>query len=176
MAVRRLLRYLTPYRSQFAGGLVCVVITTAIALTGPVVLRFAVDDLTREVTTGKLVMYGGLLLGIGIVSGFFRFLMRKVLIGASRHIEYDIRNDFFANLQRQPASYFQHHRTGDLMSRATSDLNAVRMMIGPAVMYSSSTVLAFVSALVLMASIDVRLTLWALVPLPLVSISVKYFG
>jgi len=176
MAVRRLLRYLTPYRSQFAGGLVCVVITTAIALTGPVILRFAVDDLTREVTTGKLVMYGGLLLSVGIVSGFFRFLMRKVLIGASRHIEYDIRNDFFANLQRQPAAYFQHHRTGDLMSRATSDLNAVRMMIGPAVMYSSSTVLAFVSALVLMTSIDLQLTLWALVPLPLVSISVKYFG
>ncbi len=176
MPVRRLLRYLHPYRSKFVSGLACVVVTTGIALTGPIVLRYAVDDLTASVTTAKLALYGGLLLLIGIASGAFRFLMRRILIGASRHIEYDIRNDFFASLQRQHAGYFQHHRTGDLMSRATNDLNAVRMMIGPAVMYASSTVLAFVSALALMASIDVRLTLWALVPLPLVSISVKYFG
>jgi len=176
MAVRRLLKYVHPYRSRFIAGLACVVLTTGIALTGPVILRYAVDDLTQSVTSLKLALYGGLLLLVGIVSGIFRFLMRRIIIGASRHIEYDIRNDFFASLQRQHAGYFQHHRTGDLMSRATNDLNAVRMMIGPAVMYSSSTILAFVSALTLMIAIDVRLTLWALLPLPLVSISVKYFG
>jgi ATP-binding cassette, subfamily B, multidrug efflux pump len=94
----------------------------------------------------------------------------------SRDIEYDMRNDFFAHLQKLPVSYFQTHRTGDLMSRATNDLNAVRMMIGPAVMYASNTVLGFVVALGLMLAIDARLTLFALIPLPFVSISVKYFG
>ncbi len=150
--------------------------TTAVALASPMVLRYAIDDLTRGVTRAKLVEYGGLLLAIGVVGGCFRFLMRRVLIGASRHIEYDMRNDFFAHLETLPLSYFQTHRTGDLMSRATNDLNAVRMMIGPSVMYSANTLLVFVAALVLMVSIDARLTLLSLIPLPFVSISVKYFG
>ena len=94
------------------------------------VLRYAIDDLMRGVTSAKLAVYGGLLLAIGLVGGYFRFLMRRILIGASRNIEYDMRNDFFAHLQTLPLSYFQTHRTGDLMSRATNDLNAVRMMIG----------------------------------------------
>ena len=102
--------------------------------------------------------------------------MRQILIGASRDIEYDIRNAFFARLQQMPLAYYQARRTGDLMSRATNDLNAVRMMIGPAVMYSANTILVFVVAIVLMLSIDARLTLMALLPLPLVSISVRYFG
>src|SRR5438128_3577790 len=140
------------------------------------VLRYAIDDLPRGVTRAKLVEYGALLLAIGLVGAVFRFLMRRILIGASRHIEYDMRNDFFAHLQKLPLAYFQAHRTGDLMSRATNDLNAVRMMIGPSVMYSANTLLTFAVALTLMISIDPRLTLWALVPLPFVSISVKYFG
>jgi ATP-binding cassette subfamily B protein len=174
--VRRLFGFLLPYRRTFALGLAYVTVTTAITLTAPVVLRSAVDDLTASVTAAKLAAYGGLLLAIGIVAGVFRFLMRRVLIGASRHIEYDMRNDVLARLQLLPARYFQTHRTGDLMSRATADLNAVRMMVGPAVMYSASTLLTFIAALALMVSIDPRLTLWALVPLPGVSISVKYFG
>ena len=87
-----------------------------------------------------------------------------------------MRNDFFAHLEKLPLSYFQAHRTGDLMSRATNDLNAVRMMVGPAVMYAADTILGFVAALSLMLSIDARLTLLSLVPLPFVSISVAYFG
>ena len=87
-----------------------------------------------------------------------------------------MRNDFFAHLEKLPLSYFQAHRTGDLMSRATNDLNAVRMMIGPSIMYSANTILVFVVALAVMVSIDARLTLWSLIPLPFVSISVKYFG
>ena len=140
------------------------------------VLRYAVDNLTRGVTRAKLLEYGLLLLAIGLVGGVFRFLMRRILMGASRQIEYDIRNDFFARLETLPLSYFQEHRTGDLMSRATNDLAAVRMMIGPSVMYSASTVLTFVVALTMMLLIDARLTLWSLIPLPLVSIWVKYFG
>jgi ATP-binding cassette subfamily B protein len=102
--------------------------------------------------------------------------MRRILTGVSRDIEYDMRNEFFAHLQTLPAQYFQTNRTGDLMSRATNDLNAVRMMIGPAVMYLSDTILAFVVALSAMLAIDWRLALVALIPMPCVSISVKYFG
>ena len=173
---RRLLGYVLRYRRDFLLGLGCVVITTSVGLAAPRVLGFAIDDLTRGVTRAKLVEYGGLLLAIGLVGGVFRFLMRRILIGASRHIEYDMRNDFFAHLETLPLAYFQAHRTGDLMSRATNDLNAVRMMIGPSIMYSASTLLVFVVALALMLSIDARLTLASLIPLPFVSISVKVFG
>jgi ATP-binding cassette subfamily B protein len=164
------------YRRDFLIGLGCVVVSTGVALTTPMVLRYAIDELTRGVTRAKLVGYGGLLLVIGVVGGAFRFLMRRVLIGTSRHIEYDLRNDFFAHLETLPPTYFQTHRTGDLMSRATNDLNAVRMVIGPALMYSANTLLVFVVALALMIAIDARLTLLSLVPLPLVSLSVRYFG
>jgi ATP-binding cassette subfamily B multidrug efflux pump len=174
--VRRLLGYVLRYRPDFAAGLACVVATTAISLASPMVLRYAIDDLTQGVTRAKLAEYGLLLLLIGVAGGFFRFLMRRLLVGASRHIEYDIRNDFFAHLERLPTAYFQAHRTGDLMSRATNDLNAVRMMIGPSVMYTADTVLRFIVAVAVMLSIDWRLTLLSLAPLPLVSVAVKYFG
>ena len=173
---RRLLPYALRCKRQFVLGLACVVVTTAVQLLSPWVLKYAIDDLNLGVTRSKLLLYAAMLLAIAIVGGSFRFLMRRILVGASRIIEYDLRNDFFAHLQRLPVAFFQDRRTGDLMSRATNDLNAVRMMIGPAVMYSASTLIVFVVALILMASIDARLTLIALVPLPFVSISVKYFG
>jgi ATP-binding cassette subfamily B multidrug efflux pump len=175
-AFRRLLPFVFRYRREFLVGLGCVVITTAIQLLSPWVLKHAIDDLNAGVTRAKLGMYAALLLGIAIVGGLFRFLMRRVIIGASRDIEYDLRNAFFERLEQMPLGYYQARRTGDLMSRATNDLNAVRMMIGPAVMYSANTILVFVVAILLMVSIDVRLTLTALLPLPLVSISVWYFG
>src|SRR5262249_30406120 len=134
------------------------------------------DDLTRSVTSRKLLLYASLTLAVAIVGGTFRFLTRRQLIGASRDFEYDLRNDFFAHLQRLSLGYYQSHRTGDLMSPPTNDLNAVRMMIGPAVMYAANTGVLFVVAIALMLSIDVKLTLIALLPLPFVSISVKYFG
>jgi ATP-binding cassette subfamily B protein len=175
-AFRRLLPFVLRYKQRFTLGLGCVVVTTAIQLLSPWVLKNAVDDLSRGVTRGKLAVYAGLLLAIAIVGGAFRYLMRRILIGASRDIEYDVRNAFFARLQQMPLAYYQARRTGDLMSRATNDLNAVRTMIGPAVMYSTNTILVFVVAIVLMASIDGYLTLVALLPLPFVTISVKYFG
>jgi ATP-binding cassette, subfamily B, multidrug efflux pump len=173
---RRLLGYARRYSREFLFGLICVVLGTAISLVSPIVLRYAVDDLTAGVTRTKLLEYGGTLLAVGLVGGVFRFLQRQILIGASRHIEYDMRNDFFAHLETLPLGYFQTHRTGDLMSRATNDLGAVRMMIGPSVMYAANTLLTFAVALALMIAIDARLTLLALIPLPFVSISVKYFG
>ena len=175
-AFRRLLPFVFRYKQRFIIGLGCVVVTTAIQLLSPWVLKNAVDDLNRGVTRPKLALYATLLLVIAIIGGVFRYLMRRILIGASRDIEYDVRNTFFARLQQMPIAYYHARRTGDLMSRATNDLNAVRTMIGPAVMYSTNTILVFVVALLLMASIDGYLTLIALLPLPLVSICVKYFG
>jgi len=173
---RRLLAYVARYKRAFGLGLICSVSTTAITLAAPLVLRYAIDDLTTEVTRAKLVLYASELLGIGLVGGVFRFWTRRILIGASRDLEYDMRNDFFAHLEMLPLAYYQANRTGDLMSRATNDLNAVRMMIGPSIMYSANTLLTFVAALAMMLAIDARLTLLSLIPLPFVSISVNYFG
>ena len=173
---RRLLPFVLRYRRAFAIGLTCVIVTAAIQLLAPWVLKYAIDDLNSGVTRRKLALYAALLLAIAIVGGMFRFLMRRIIIGASRDIEYDLRNAFFSRLQLMPLEYYQSRRTGDLMSRATNDLNAVRMMVGPAVMYSASTMFTFVVAIALMLSIDPRLTLIALAPLPFVSISVRYFG
>jgi len=173
---RRLIKYLARYRRAFISGFACVVLATAISTGGPWVLKYAVDDLSQGLTFDKVRWYGALLLLLAAVGGVFRFLMRRIIVGVSRDFEYDLRNDFFAALQRLHLSYFQHHRTGDLMSRATNDLSAVRMMMGPAVMYTASTVLTFVVGIVLMISIDPWLTLVALVPLPFVTVVVKYFG
>ena len=172
----RLGPYVIRFRRQFAVGLLCLVLTTALSLAGPWVLRFAIDDLTAHVTRGKLGLYAGLLLGLALVGGVFRFLARRIIIGASREFEYDLRNAFFARVQRLPLAYFHVHRTGDLMSRATNDLNAVRMMVGPAIMYMSSTAMMFVVSVALMLSIDPVLTLVALLPLPFVSLTAKTFG
>ena len=149
---------------------------TAISTGGPWVLKYAIDDLSQGLTFDKVRLYAVLLFVLAAVGGLFRFFTRRIIIGASREFEYDLRNDFFAALQRLQLSYFQQHRTGDLMSRATSDLSAVRMMMGPAVMYTASTVLTFIIAIVLMVSIDPWLTLVALIPLPFVTAVVKYFG
>jgi ATP-binding cassette subfamily B multidrug efflux pump len=173
---RRLVAYVLRYRAAFLAGAICVVVNTGLQLAAPWLLKLAVDDLSAEVTLQKVRLYGAGLFALAAVSGVFRFLMRRILIGASREFEYDLRNDFFAHLQRMHLGYFQQTRTGDLMSRATSDLGAVRMLIGPAVMYTATTGMTFVVGIVLLLSIHPRLALLALIPLPLVSLSVWYFG
>jgi ATP-binding cassette subfamily B multidrug efflux pump len=171
-----LLTYVVRYRGRYAAGLSCVVLTTAITLAAPWVLKNAVDDLSAGVNEAKLLFYGGLILGIAVAGGVLRFATRRILISASRAVEYDIRNAFLAHLQRLPLAYFHANRTGDLMSRGTNDLNAVRMMVGPAVLYASTTGLTFVVALAFLFSLNVRLTLFALIPLPLVTVTARYFG
>ena len=142
----------------------------------PRVLQYAVDDLYAGVTRTKLATYGGILLLIAGLAGYFRYQMRRIIISASRGVEYDLRNDFFAHLERLPISFFHENRTGDLMSRATNDLSSVRMMVGPAVMYLANTLITAIVSLSLMFSLDVRLTLIVLLPLPIVSITVRMFG
>jgi len=173
---RRLVSYLLRYRRGFALGLSCTVLSTMSGLATPWVLKLAVDDLAAGVTGAKLRTYALLVLGLAIASGAFRFLMRRIIVGTSRRLEFDLRNDFFARLQTLPPAYYHAHRTGDLMSRATNDLNAVRMMTGPAVMYITETVIVFVVSIVLMAGLDARLTAAALIPLPFVSIAARRFG
>jgi ATP-binding cassette, subfamily B, multidrug efflux pump len=174
--VRRLFPYIARYRREFLLGFVCLVISPALFAVVPRVLQYAIDDLSRGVTRAKLAQYSGLLLLIAAVGGYFRYQMRRIIISASRGFEYDLRNDFFAHLERLPLGYFQANRTGDLMSRATNDLSAVRMMVGPAVMYLANTLVTAVVSLSLMFALDARLTLMALIPLPLVSIAVRVFG
>jgi ATP-binding cassette, subfamily B, multidrug efflux pump len=173
---RRLLHYLAKHRRSFLLGFACVVVTNVLTLAGPWLIKYAIDDLQSSLTLGKVRQYAVALFVLALFAGVFRFLMRRIIIGASRDFEYDLRNDFFAALQRMHLGYFQHTRTGDLMSRATNDLSAVRMMVGPAVMYASSTGLTFIVGIALMVSIDPWLTALALVPLPFVSIVVRYFG
>jgi ATP-binding cassette subfamily B protein len=175
-ALRRVLPYVRHVRRSLGIGLVCVLLTTGISLVSPWVLRYVIDDLNTGFSRTRLGGYALLLLGLAVGEGWFRYLMRQRIIGASREIEYRLRNDFFARLEVLPLSYYQANRTGDLMSRATNDLNAVRMMIGPAVMYFANTALGFVIAVLLMFKIDTRLTILALLPLPGVTLATRYFG
>ena len=147
-----------------------------VALSQPQVLRFAVDDLYKGVTAEKLGRYAIILFAIAVVSGLFKYAMRQTVIAISRHVEYDLRNDLFAHLQRLPLEHFQHARTGEIMSRATNDLSAVRMMVGPGIMYLCNTVIVAVISLGFMLAISPRLTLFSLLPLPLISLSVWIFG
>jgi ATP-binding cassette, subfamily B, multidrug efflux pump len=175
-ATRHLLSFLVPYRGRYIRGFTSAVATAAITLVAPWVLKYAVDDLSVSVTRRKLLFYAAATLLVSLASGTSRFLTRRIIIGASRDIEFDLRNAFFAHLQRLPLAYFHAHRTGDLMSRATNDLSAVRQMIGPAVMYTATTALTFVVAIAAMVSINLRLTIVALVPLPFITLIAKYFG
>ena len=175
-SLRKLVPYLARYQRRFAAGVASLILATTIQLVSPWILKLAVDDLTLDVTRQKLAVYAGVLIAVALVGGCFRFLMRHIMIGISRQVEYDLRNDFFSHLQRLPLAYFQRHRTGDLMSRATNDLNAVRMMVGPAIMYSCTTSIVFVVGILLMLSISPQLTLLGLLPLPFVSLVVRGFG
>ncbi len=157
-------------------GFASLVLCSTMFAVSPLVLQFAIDDLYAGVTRTKLAFYAGVLLLIAGMAGYFRYQMRRIIISASRGFEYDLRNDFFAHLERLPMSFFQQNRTGDLMSRATNDLSSVRMMVGPAVMYLANTLITAVVSLSLMFSLDVWLTLIVLLPLPIVSITVKMFG
>jgi ATP-binding cassette subfamily B protein len=145
-------------------------------MLAPWVLQQAVDDLQREVTRDKLLFYAMVTLAVAVAGGVSRFYQRRVIVDTSRDIEYDLRNAFFAHLQQLPLAYFHAHRTGDLMSRATNDLSAVRMMIGPAVMYTASTGCTFLLALALMSTINLKLTVIALLPLPAITLVARYSG
>jgi ATP-binding cassette subfamily B protein len=175
-SLRPLFPYLKKYRNSFMVGIVCVFCNNGIWILFPLVLRRAIDDLRLGVNEQKLLTYSLLLLAVAAIKGIFQFLTRWIMIGISREIEFDLRNDLFRHLESLSYSYYQRTRTGDIMARATNDLNAVRMLLGPAIMYSANTIVFTAGALAFMLSISPRLTLYAFLPLPLVSIVVQYFG
>ncbi len=175
-SLRPLFPYLKKYRGQYAVGAVCVLFLNGIWILFPLVIGRAIDDLTKDVTREKLLMYALLVLAVAFSKGIFQFLTRWIVIGISREIEFDLRNDLFAHLEKLSYSYYQRTRTGDIMARATNDLNAVRMLLGPAIMYSANTIVFTAGALAFMLLISPKLTLYAFLPLPFVSIVIQYFG
>jgi ATP-binding cassette subfamily B protein len=174
--LRPLVPYLKRYRSSLVWGGLCVLFNNGIWIFFPQVLRRAVNDLHSGVTRQKLLTYSLLIIAIALIKGIFQFLTRWVVIGISRDIEFDLRNDLFAHLERLSHSYYQRNRTGDIMARATNDLNAVRMLLGPAIMYSANTIVFTAGALGFMLAISPKLTVFAFLPLPIASIVIQYFG
>ena len=181
-SLRPLLPYLKRYRWAYAFGTLCVFLHNGIWVLFPLVIGKASDELTDSsglnggVIRHKLLVYAWLLLAIAVSKGIFQFLTRWVVIGVSRDIEFDLRNDMFARLEGLSYSYYQRHRTGDIMARATNDLNAVRMLLGPAIMYSANTIVYTAGALAFMISINPKLTLLTFLPLPAVSVVIQTFG
>ena len=174
--LRPLLPYIRRYRWGYIGGMACIFLTNGIQVLGPKVLGVASDALLKGITRHKLFFFAGLLLAIALGKGIFQFLTRWIMIGISRDIEFDLRNDLFARLERLSYSYYQRHRTGDIMARATNDLGAVRNLLGPAIMYSANTAVLMTLALAFMISLSPRLTLYTFLPLPAASILIQYFG
>src|SRR5271166_271245 len=175
-SLRPLVPYLKRYRSGLFWGGLCVLFNNGIWILFPQILRRAINDLNIGVTRHKLLTYALLIVALALAKGIFQFLTRWVVIGISRDIEFDLRNDLFAHLERLSYSYYQRNRTGDIMARATNDLNAVRMLLGPAIMYSANTLVFTAGALVFMLAISPKLTLIAFLPLPIASIVIQYFG
>jgi ATP-binding cassette subfamily B protein len=174
--LRPLFPYMRRYRRDFVWGGLSIIGTNVVAILFPLVVGMVIDGLNTGVTRRKILIYSGMLLGVTVGKGIFLFLARLILIGISRDIEFDLRNDLFRQLEKQPASYYHRNRTGDIMARMTNDLNAVRMLLGPAIMYSANTILFSIGALFFLLRISPFLTLVALVPLPLASILVQGLG
>ncbi len=169
------------YRWGYLWGTLALMATNAIWVLFPKVLESAINelnhvDLTSAAARKTILFYAGLLIGIALLKGVFLYASRWILIGISREIEFDLRNDLFRQLEKQDYAYYQRYRTGDIMARLTNDLNAVRQLLGPAIMYSANTVLFSVGALYFLLRISPWLTLVALAPMPIASVLVQYFG
>src|ERR1700733_11786267 len=175
-SMRPLLPYLKRYRWGFVAGFFCILLNNGAWVLLPQVIRHAVDDLNTGVTSAKLLHFAWQMLEVAAVRGIFLFLTRWIVIGISRDIEFDLRNDLFAHLETLSYSYYQRMRTGDIMARVTNDLNAVRMLLGPAIMYSANTLVFTAAALSFMWRISPKLTFYAFLPLPVVSVVIQYFG
>jgi ATP-binding cassette subfamily B protein len=175
--LKPLLPYMRRYKGSYAWGGLAVLLNNAVWIFFPLIIGIATDDLLQHgVTRRKILLYGAVLLSIALIKGVFLFFTRWILIGISRDIEFDMRNDLFRQLEKQAPEYYQQRRTGDIMARMTNDLNAVRMLLGPGVMYSVNTVLFAVGALYFLLRISPTLTLFALAPLPVASILVQSLG
>lgn len=174
--LRQLLKYFRPYKISLIVGIACIMAGVIFNVSIPLIVGSAIDANWKHVTWASLTVAALKVFGASVLSGLFLFLQRRILIGMSRHVEYDLRNDFYARLVDQPQSFFHEHRTGDLMARATNDLSAVRQLAGPMIMYSLQTVFVVIVIIPIIFAISWKLTLLLFVTMPLVSLTVKYFG
>ena len=173
----RLMAHIRQHKPRLALGLLCIICTNVFLLATPWVTgKYAVDGLQESITRQKLAYYAALIIGLTILQGVFRFFTRMLIIGVSRDVEYTLRNELFQHLESLSLSFYQKNKTGELMSRATNDLSNVRMLLGPGIMYTLNTGLIAAFAIVLMLKISWPLTVFSLLPLPLVSYSVRHFG
>jgi ATP-binding cassette subfamily B multidrug efflux pump len=174
--LRKFARYFLPYKVSLITGILCILAGVVFNLYIPLIVGHAVDENWSELSWSRLTFSASKVLVASVISGVFLFLQRRILIGMSRNIEYDLRQDFYAHLVDQPQSFFQEHRIGDLMARATNDLAAVRQLAGPMIMYTLQTIFVVLIVLPLMLIINWWLTLLLFATMPLVSLTVKFFG
>jgi ATP-binding cassette subfamily B protein len=174
--LRKFSHYFGKYKLQLTIGIACILASVVAGLLIPLIVGQAVDANWTNISWSKLTISAGKVLAASIVSGVFLFLQRRILIGMSRNVEYDFRKDFYEHLVDQPLSFYHEHRIGDLMARATNDLAAVRQLAGPVIMYTLQTVFVVVIVLPLLFLLNWWLTLLLFVTMPLVSLTVKFFG
>src|SRR6476661_4895793 len=174
--LREFARYFRRYKLQLTIGIACIFAGVVAGLFLPLIIGQAVDANWKQVSATKLAIAAGKVLLASIVSGIFLFLQRRILIGMSRNVEYDLREDFYDHLVNQPQSFYHEHRVGDLMARATNDLAAVRQLAGPMIMYTLQTVFVVILVLPLMFMLNWWLTMLLFVTMPFVSLTVKFFG
>jgi ATP-binding cassette subfamily B protein len=168
--------YLRRYRGGLSLGIGALLIKDLLAVAQPLVIKNGVDSLTRGFQVRIVVELAALLVVLSLIKGVFQYWMRVIIIGISRDIEFDLRNDLFGHLIGLSQDFYSRYRTGDIMARSTNDLNAVRMMLGPGIMYWTETSIMLVLSVAVMLRADWGLTLMALIPAPLVSVAVIFFG
>src|ERR1700685_2998866 len=168
--------YLWKYRRDMALGMGSLLLTDFLKAALPLAIRGGVDSLLKGFRLSLVFEFAALVVLLSVVKGIFQYWMRVILIGLSRDIEFDLRNDLFSHIVTLSQDFYAKYRTGDIMARATNDLNAVRMMLGPGIMYFTETFFTAVFLIAVMARTDWRLTLFCLIPAPLVSIAVVLFG
>ena len=168
MPYRLLWRYLAPYRARYAWGLAFLVVANALSLLIPWMVKSAIEALSaRGPTEAPIGRYVVLILVLAAAHGVVRLGSRFAILGAGQHVDYDLRNDLFARFQSLPPAFYHAHRTGDLMSRSTSDIAAVKQLVGFGGLSLAGTTLAFLGTLIAMLVISPSLTLWAMAPYPL---------
>jgi len=175
--LRSVLPYVRPYRGPILAGLGLIVVSNGFGILVPWLIGLSIDSIGLPTTTPVVLLrFAGLIVLAAVFSGAARFGMRQLLNATSRRIEFDLRNAFFDHMVHLDATSYGATRTGDLMSRATNDLQAVRQAIGPGVMYLVNTIVGTAAALYFMLSYSVSLTAIALVPLAILPFVMSYFG
>ncbi len=169
-------KYFVKYKTKLYWGVLFILISNAGTVYVPILLKDSINELQKSISSQRLFEYAILIVLTSIIAGFFRFLIRQTIIVVSRKIEYDLRGDFWAHIQKLPLKYFQNNSTGNIMSHATNDINAVRMFIGPAIMYSIDTTIRLIIVISIMLSLNFSLTIYSLLPLPFLSYGVYRIG